>query len=249
MGAIKILLVDDDVFTRIGLCLYLQEQGYVVVEAGDAETARLLVAEQRPPVAIIDIEIPKTKMSSNTRQNSTGVELAIWLKERYPTLGIVLFSAYEDRGQELLKLVQQGVRGVGYQLKGSRPSKLLQAVQGVMKGQVMVDAEVTQLRRTAMELLARLSPTERFWVEQTLDRLVHLSPREMEVAQQVALGHTVKGTAEVLCLAPKTAENHLGRIYDKLGLDQMHLEAPHLRQVTILAKAFLIYDLSLVSAA
>ncbi|MEZ4510370.1 MAG: response regulator transcription factor [Chloroflexota bacterium] len=249
MCAIKILLVDDDEFTRMGLCLYLQEQGYAVVEAGDAAAARVLVAAQKPSVAIIDIEIPETEISANARQNSVGVELAVWLKQHYPTLGIVLFSAYEDRGQELFKLVRQGVRGIGYQLKGSRPGKLLQAVQGVMKGHVVIDAEVTQLRRTAIELLDRLSPAERFWVEQALSSLPQLSPREMEVAQQVALGHMVKGIAELLCLSPKTAENYVGRIYHKLGLSQMHLEPPHLRQVTILAQAFLVYDLSLAREA
>ncbi|MCB9430935.1 MAG: response regulator transcription factor [Ardenticatenaceae bacterium] len=249
MCAIKILLVDDDEFTRMGLCLYLQEQGYTVSEAGDAAVARVLVAEQRPLVAIIDIEIPETKTSNNARQNNVGVELAVWLKQHYPTLGVVLFSAYEDRGQELFKLVQQGIRGIGYQLKGSRPSKLLQAVQGVMKGQVMIDSEVTQLRRAAAELLERLPPTEQYWVKQAVDALTHLTPREMEVAQQVALGHTVKGIAEVLVMAPKTAENYIGRIYHKLGLNQMHLEAPHLRQVTVLAQACLVYDLSLTSKA
>lgn len=171
------------------------------------------------------------------------MELAIWLKERYPELGVVLFSAYEDRGQVVFDLVHDGMRGIGYQLKGCLPSKLLHALLGVMKGKVMIDAEVTQLRRVALEVLKRLPPLEQHWVKQAVAYLPQLTPREMAVAQQVALGHTTQGIADALCVAPKTAENYIGRIYHKLDLHQMQIEAPQLRQATILARAFMVYDL------
>lgn len=244
MCAAKILLVDDDVFTRLGLSLYLQQEGFAPLEAGDAQTARELITIYQPEAAIIDIEIPETKHGIHARQSNTGVDLAIQLKALYPTLGVVLFSAYEDRGQAVFDLVRDGMRGIGYQLKGGRPSKLLHALLGVMKGRVMIDTEVTHLRRVALEVLEQLPPLERYWVKQAVDCLSQLTRRETEVAREVALGHTTQGIADALYIAPKTAENYIGRIYHKLYLSQMQIDAPQLRQATILARAFMVYDLS-----
>ena len=48
--------------------------------------------------------------------------------------------------------------------------------------------------------------------------LAALSPREREVADQVASGKTNRTVAETLFLSEKTVETHLARIYDKLGV-------------------------------
>lgn len=242
----KILLVDDDIFMRTGLNLYLKQQGYSVVEAGDVQSAWELAKTNVLTAAIIDIEVPEAlhEEKDDRRYGNNGIQLAIRLKQINPFLGIVLFSAHEDRGKDVFALVHRGVHGIGYQLKGCRPRKLLQALQGAIKGKVVIDAEVTQLRRVAAELLEKLQPTERFWVEQAVVNLPQLTLREMEVAQCIATGYTVQGVAEDMCVSPKTAENYVGRIYHKLNLNQMQVDAPHLRKVTILSRAFLVYDLS-----
>jgi DNA-binding NarL/FixJ family response regulator len=45
-----------------------------------------------------------------------------------------------------------------------------------------------------------------------------LTPRELEIALQVADGGTNKEVAARLFLSPKTVELHLGRVYRKLGI-------------------------------
>ena len=45
-----------------------------------------------------------------------------------------------------------------------------------------------------------------------------LSAREREIAELVAAGRTNKEIAAELFLAPKTIENHLSRIFGKLGV-------------------------------
>jgi DNA-binding NarL/FixJ family response regulator len=49
-------------------------------------------------------------------------------------------------------------------------------------------------------------------------RLAQLSPREREVATQVASGKTNREVAAVLFLSERTVGNHLVRIFDKLGV-------------------------------
>jgi DNA-binding CsgD family transcriptional regulator len=45
-----------------------------------------------------------------------------------------------------------------------------------------------------------------------------LSPRELQVAELAALGHTNKEIAQRLFLAPRTVDTHLGAIRRKLGV-------------------------------
>jgi DNA-binding NarL/FixJ family response regulator len=80
-------------------------------------------------------------------------------------------------------------------------------------------------------------------VERVLENQGTLTAREQDVAQRLAASHNTDGIAQALNVTSKTAENYIGHVYDKLSLADMKREAPHLRQVVILAKACLIHDL------
>lgn len=56
-------------------------------------------------------------------------------------MGIVLFSAYEDRGAEIWELIREGARGIAYMLKGSRPERLRQALEDTRAGHVILDGD------------------------------------------------------------------------------------------------------------
>ena len=64
-----------------------------------------------------------------------------------------------------------------------------------------------------MEALIRRAPTD--WNDIAPEPL---SPRETEVAALVALGLTNRQIAERLAISPRTAEVHVARSLDKLGL-------------------------------
>jgi DNA-binding NarL/FixJ family response regulator len=241
---LTILLVDDDEFNREGVRLYLTKNNFEIVEAGDEATAWQEAVEHQPAAAIVDISIPPDPETPSSPAHNGGVQLAHRLKQSYPAMGVILFSAYEDRGREILSLIQAGKRGIGYKLKGSQPKALLAAIHDVLAGRVVLDPEVQVNRRSAAdELRAQLTPDERAWVERVLENLGTLTPREQDVAQRLAASHNTDGIAQALNVTPKTAENYIGHVYDKLGLADMKREAPHLRQVVILAKACLIHDL------
>ncbi|MBK9229576.1 MAG: hypothetical protein IPO15_01505 [Anaerolineae bacterium] len=60
------------------------------------------------------------------------------------------------------------------------------------------------------------------------------------MANRVAAAHSNEGIAQSLALEPKSVENYISRIYDKLGLNG----APRrLRRTILLAKACMILDL------
>jgi len=240
-----ILLVDDDAFNREGMRLYLEQEGFAVLEAGDAATAwqMLSASETGAPAAdaaVVDISLPAEPNQKAQPGYSVGIQLAGRIKDAYPAFGVVLFSAYEDRGAEVLELIQEGCRGVAYKLKGCQPATLLATLRGVMAGQVIIDPEVTNIRSLADRLVGRLTPDERPYVETAISLLPQLTPREREVAERLAAAHSNEGIAHALAIEPKSVENNISRIYDKLRLN----DAPHhLRRAVLLAKACMIHDL------
>jgi DNA-binding NarL/FixJ family response regulator len=240
----QLLLVDDHIFHREGVRLYLTGQGYTVQEAGDEASAWQFAQTHPFDAAVVDISIPPDPQTPVHSEHSLGIRLARKLKERTPALGIVLFSAYEDRGAEVLDMVREGMRGMAYKLKGSRPDALLQAIQDVIAGRVVIDPEVHANRPAlADELLHRLSPEERSWVQYALKSFDDLTPREKEIAQRLSASHNTQSIANALTITPKTVENYIGRIYDKLGLSEATTEAAGLRKAILLAKVCMIHDL------
>ena len=239
-----VLLVDDNEFNRDGIALYLSGHGYVIHEAANMESAVRVWESARPGVAVIDIVIPPDTQSKYMIDLSVGIQLARRLKEFDPTLAVVLFSAQEDRGAEVWELVNDGVRGIAYLFKGARPERLLEAIEETAAGHVVLDGMNRAARpQYARELLSRLSPEEQPWVVNAVARLPTLTGREMQVAQRVAAAQSVQRIAEALGIERKTVENHISNVYRKLGLDGVDQSATGLRKATLLAKAFMIYDL------
>jgi len=241
---IRVLLVDDDAFNREGVRLYLMREGLEVVEAGDEAAAWEMAQTQPLDAAVIDISIPPDSNSPPRVAYSFGIRLANRLKQAYPSLGIVLFSAYGDRGSEILDMVRDGTRGLAYQLKGTQPGALLATIHQVIAGRVVIDPEVAANQHgLANELLKRLTPDEGHWVEIAVANFGLLTPRETEIAERLAASHNTEGIAQALSVSAKSTENYITHVYEKLGLNDIASEAPHLRKVVILAKACMINDL------
>jgi DNA-binding NarL/FixJ family response regulator len=238
-----VLIVEDHVFTRRGLGRFLEAQGLKVLEAGDEATALALASQHRPEAAIVDIVIPEAPGGPERPTSAKGLRLARRLKEAWPALGVLLLSSHADRGREFLDLIDAGHRGLGYVLKSGAPEAVLTALYEVMNGRVMFDPQVRSRRQLAEELIQRLSPEERPWVERALHLLPTLSAREWEVVRLTAMSYDGRGIAERLNVQPKTVEHYTSVIYDKLGLGEMPRQAPRLRQAHLLAKICLISDL------
>ena len=238
----RLLLVDDDSFNRDGMRLYFARAGFAVVESGDEDAAWQIARQQPLDVAIIDLAIPPR--AGAPADQSCGSRLVWRLKEAFPSLGIVVFSAYEDRGAEFLERINQGVRGVAYKLKGCHPTALLAAVTEVMAGRVVIDGEVRANHHALGEkFLSGLTTEERPYIEYAVERMAELPPRLQEVARLLANSSNLDGIAQALDVSPKTAGNYVGKVYDRLGLTLMGQDAPQLRKAVILVKACMLFDL------
>jgi two-component system, NtrC family, response regulator len=86
MYSLKLFVVDDEQLQRVGLADELRELGYSVDDFGNAESALASVSAAAPDVIITDMRMP----------GMSGVDLLRTIKEEYPSVTVILVTAYSD---------------------------------------------------------------------------------------------------------------------------------------------------------
>jgi DNA-binding NarL/FixJ family response regulator len=133
-----------------------------------------------------------------------GLRAAVEIRARWPAVGVLVLSQYVERRYAVDLLTTRG-DGVGYLLKDrvAEVGEFLEALDRVAAGRAAFDPEVVR------QLLARTSHT---------DPLGRLTPREAEVLDRMAQGHTNAGIAAHLHVSQSAVEKHVNAIFDKLDL-------------------------------
>jgi DNA-binding NarL/FixJ family response regulator len=240
----QVLIVDDNPFAREGMAVFLKRKGYASKEAGDSAEALSLARTYPFNAAIVDIVLPTARGAIADMSGSEGIRLARTLKRTYPKLGVVIFSAFNDRGREVLELAVDGVRGLAYMVKGAHPDRVLIAMQAACDGQVVLGPQVLDYTSAMYEeLWNMLSDEEAPWVRDAVARCTDLTDREREVALLLANSFTTQGIADALGISHKTVEKHTNHIYSKLRLSDVDQLDPPLRKALLLAKTCWLYEL------
>jgi len=197
LDKIRILIADDHAVVREGTRQILEQEPdmEVVAEAGDGEEAVRLGGSSKPDVAIIDIAMPKLD----------GIEATRQIKALYPTIGVLILTAYDD-DQFVFSLLEAGA--AGYLLKSVRGRELIDAVRAVYAGESVLHPAI------ARKVLNRFAPASGKPQKQRLSEI--LSEREMEVLKLATRGLSNQDIADKLCLSLRTVQAHLGHIFNKL---------------------------------
>ncbi len=85
----RILVVDDEESIRLLYQEELQDQGYEVILAGDADEAIIKFTEMSPHLVILDIKMP----------GLSGIDLLRTLREQSRDVPIILSTAYGEYKQ------------------------------------------------------------------------------------------------------------------------------------------------------
>lgn len=194
----RIVIAEDAVVLRDGLCLLLTSRGHEVPAAvGDGEALAAAVAEHRPDVAVVDVRMPPS-------HTDEGLRAAIQIRRDHPDLGVLMFSQYIET-RYAAQLLAGGARGVGYLLK-ERVADIrdfLTALERIAAGETVLDPEVV---------------TQIMGASGRADALSLLTPREREVLALMAQGRSNSAVAEALFLSYGSVEKHVTQIFTKLGL-------------------------------
>ncbi len=192
MKKIRVLLADDHAILRAGLRMLLDAQPdmAVVAEASDGEEALQRAAASRPDVAIVDLTMP----------GLSGVETLERLRREVPATRLLVLTMHDDPGYARLTLA---AGASGHVIKDAESAELLAAIRAVHRGRTFV-----QVGAAAAAPAPPLHPAA----------APALSPRERQVLELLAHGHTNRAVAARLTLSVKTVETHRARLSEKLGL-------------------------------
>jgi len=194
---ISILIVDDHHLVREGLAALLDVKPDVEVVgvAADGDEAVAKAAVLRPDVILLDLVMP----------NKDGIAAIHEIREQNPEAKILVLSSFsqEDKVRAAIK-----AGAMGYQLKDSSPSELLQAIHAVYQGQMPLHPLV------ARKIVAGDGASD--GQEAAVSGL---TDREIAVLELVAYGFSNREIAAHLGISVRTATTHVSRILNKLNLE------------------------------
>lgn len=194
---VRVLLADDHAVVRKGIREFLEEDGEiaVVAEAADGAEAVRLAGQTLPAVAVLDIQMPGVN----------GIEATRQIKTNYPTVRILILTAYDD-DPYVFALLRAGADG--YVLKNADPDALVRAVKTVAAGGKVLAPDV------AAKVMAQISADD----SAAPDQIEPLTDRELDVLRLAAQGLTNKAIGAELFISDRTVQGHLANIYAKLGV-------------------------------
>jgi len=193
MSRARILLADDHRMLRELFAKLLEPHFDVVGQVGDGRSLLSAAQELTPDVVVLDIGMPWLN----------GLDAARQLKRAMPRVKIIFLTMNEDS-----ELAAEALRigASGYLLKNSASSELIQAIQEALLG------------RTYVTPLAAQGLVEAV-VHERPDRVAAGSPRQREVLQLLAEGHTMKEIARILDITPRTVAFHKYALMKELGIE------------------------------
>jgi two-component system response regulator NreC len=198
---IRVLLADDHTIVREGVRLCLEAMGdiEVVAEAEDGQAAVQLAHQLRPDVAVVDLTMPRL----------SGVEAIRQIKRDHPEIEVVVLSVH-DSEPYVVQALRAGA--AGYVLKRNAATELAAAIRAAHDGQAYLHPSIA--RRVIDDYLSRIHASE----DVAAEPHERLTPREREVLQLAAEGHSTRVIAGLLFLSAKTVEHHRASLMTKLGL-------------------------------
>jgi len=183
---IKVLCVDDHPLVRDGIAFALQQQDdmELVAEATNGLEAIAAFRQHRPDVTLMDLQMPQMN----------GIDAMAAIRGEFPSARIVMLTTYSGDVQVSRAL---SLGAVGYLLKGTLRSELIDTIRAVHAGLRRIPADI------ANDLAEHYSADA-------------LSPREIEVLRIVAAGCSNKIVADRLFISEDTVKGHMKSILAKL---------------------------------
>lgn len=199
VNRISVLLAEDHTIVRKGLrsLLDAEDDIWVIGEAEDGREAVEKTRKLRPDIVVMDITMPGLNGLEATRQ----------IKQRFPHVQVVVLTMHTAE-EYIFRILRAGASA--YVVKRAAPSELVSAVRAACRGESFLSPSVS---KTVIE--EYLQKADAFAGENSYEKL---TPREREVLQLIAEGHSNREIAELLCLSVKTVQSHRANLMRKLDI-------------------------------
>jgi DNA-binding NarL/FixJ family response regulator len=216
---IRLFIADDNRLLREGLVAMLAEQEGIAVIGAAASGRKAVeqIKDLRPEVALIDIGMPA----------KDGIEVTHALHRDAPEVKVVILGMF-DLAAEIMESIEAGA--AGYVLKEASFETLVETIRAVHRGESFSSPQVTA------SLFSRIA-------ELTGERMlkiplssVKLTPREVEIINQVAEGLSNKEIGQKLSIETQTVKNHVHNILEKLQLHNRLQAVEYAREKKLLTE-------------
>lgn len=188
----RVLIADDHSIVAEGLRSVLDKRFEVVGIVQDGRELLSQAPKLNPDVIVVDIGMPFLN----------GLDAAERLKSLLPGVKFVFLTMNDDPN---LAAAALKLGSVGYVLKQSAVSELLQAVSEVLQSRPYVTPHLRSTNWAVRESRARQFSKD-------------LTPRQKDVVQLLAEGRPMKEIAEILKVSEKTVMFHKYHIMEAFNL-------------------------------
>lgn len=194
---VRVVIADDHARMRARIKEALEAGACVVCAVGaSSEDAIALTLEHQPDVVLLDIHMP-----------GSGIRAAQQISRDAPETAIVMLTHSRD-DDDLFDSLRAGASG--YLLKDGDPRELPGELRKVLSGDAAMPASL--VTRVLDEF--RSPARRRFSRKSTASS--KLSPREWEVMEMLAAGHSTVEVANRLFVSPTTVRVHVSAVLRKL---------------------------------
>jgi DNA-binding NarL/FixJ family response regulator len=204
---IRILIVDDHALFRAGIVNVLaREKDFEVVgEAADGRAAIEAANALSPNIVLMDLSLPQPG----------GIETTQRIRRELPATAVVVLAADEDE-ESLFASIKAGA--AAFLIKDVSPEDLVMVIRRVSKGEFLINDKVFSKPAVASRVLKEFRELA-VYGQEAQPIFAPLSPREVEILDNIAQGMTNKQVAYALSISEQTVKNHMSSILRKLAVN------------------------------
>ena len=191
---IRVLLVDDHLIVRQGICSTFRNHPAVTI-VGEAATGGEAIVQTKklsPDVVLMDINMPQMN----------GLEATDAIRKQFPAVKVLILTVHDTR-EYVAQVLRSGAQG--YVLKDASPEELSRAIEAVHSGHAFFSPAVANI------VLQNLRDAGQ-------PQNDGLSARETEVLRMIVKGRTTKEIASHMNVGTRTVETYRARLMRKLNV-------------------------------
>lgn len=189
-----VLVADDHPVYREGVARAVRgcDGLELVGEAADGAQALAAIRRLAPAVAVLDLNMP----------GRDGLDIVRALRDEPSSTRVIILSAEHDE-DVIFDLVSAGA--AGYLSKSVTRSEICSSITAVGRGEAVFGSRAQSGLANAIR-------------NRSVPLAVVLTPREKEMLEYIAAGHSAPSIGAQVHLSPATVKTHLGTLYQKLGV-------------------------------
>lgn len=195
----RILIADDHEIVRMSLLMMIKQlkpQAHLT-EVNDYKTLYDAISKNTFDLVILDVNMP----------NGSFQEAVGFIKFKQPDIKILVFSSQDEQVYAVRYLK---IGADGYLTKDAPMAKIDQALNAMLKtGKYLSEELKDAMIANSLNGTAKITPLE------------NLSNRELEIANMLVQGTTLKEMSNTLNLHSSTVSTYKNRLFEKLNIQSI----------------------------